>query len=137
MIKVKVLGAKQSAANIAKMSAAVRKRYYEEILKLSKEILAISKQRYVPILTGALKRSGKVKGYPGRYPVVYISFGSAEVPYALLQHENTKFFHPGGKKAKYLELAVDDVRPVMAKRLEVATRSETKKYSMAGRVRGM
>ncbi len=135
MIKVRVLGAKQSAANIRKMSRAVRKRYYEELLKLSKEILAISKEKYVPFLHGPLKRSGKVKGYPGRYPVVYISFGSAEVPYALMQHENLKFFHPGGKKAKYLELAVDDVRPKMERRLAVATRDETKKYSMAGRVR--
>lgn len=135
MIKVKVLGARQSAANIRRMSKAMRKRYYEEILKLSEEILHISKERYVPYLHGALKRSGKVKGYPGRYPVVYISFGSAEVPYALMQHENLKFFHPGGKSAKYLELAVDDVRPRMEKRLAVATRNETRKYSMAGRVR--
>lgn len=137
MIKVRVLGAKRSAANIARMSSAVRKRFYKEILKLSREILRISKDKYVPFLHGPLKRSGKVKGYPGRYPVVYISFGSAAVPYALMQHENLNFFHPGGKRAKYLELAVDDVKPVMEKRLAVATRSETKKYSMAGRVRGM
>lgn len=135
MIKVRVLGARQSAANIRKMTRAVRKRYYEEILELSKEILHISKERYVPYLHGPLKRSGKVKGYPGRYPVVYISFGSAEVPYALMQHENLSFIHPGGKKAKYLELAVDDVRPKMEKRLAVATRDETRKFSMAGRVR--
>ena len=135
MIKVRVLGAKQSAANIAKMSAAVRKRYYKEILKLSREILAISKERYVPFLHGPLKRSGKVKGFPGRYPVVYISFGSADVPYALLQHENLNFYHPGGKRAKYLELAVDDVRPKMERQLAVATRDETKKFSMAGKVR--
>jgi hypothetical protein len=136
MIKVKVLGAKQSAANVAKMSKAVRKRYYEEILRLSKEILERS-YVYVPYLSGDLKASGVVKGFPGRYPVVYTSYGNANVPYALMQHENMSFQHPGGKKAKYLELAVDDVRPKMKRRLEVATRSETKKFSMAGRVRGM
>ena len=133
MIKVRVLGAKQSAANIRKMSKAVRKRYYEEILKLSREILKISKDKYVPFLHGHLKRSGKVKGYPGRYPVVYTSFGNADVPYALLQHEELRFFHPGGKRAKYLELAVDDMKPQIKKRLAVATREETRKYSMAGK----
>jgi len=132
-VKVRILGAKQSAANIRKMTKAVRKRYYEEILKLSREILAISKEKYVPYLHGPLKASGKVKGYPGRYPVVYTSFGNASVPYALLQHENLNFHHPGGKKAKYLELAVDDMKPEIKRRLEVATRNETKKYSMAGR----
>jgi hypothetical protein len=133
MIKVRVLGAKQSAANIRRMSAAVRKRYYEEILKLSREILSIAKTQYVPYLTGALKRSGKVKGFPGRYPVVYTSFGNESVPYALIQHENLSFFHPGGKRAKYLELAVDDMKPEMERRLAVAARNETKKYSMAGK----
>ena len=134
MIKVKVLGAKQSAANIRKMSKAVRKTFYDEILKLSREILVRS-HTYVPYLSGDLLRSGKVKGYPGRHPVVYVSYGSAKVPYALLQHENIRFFHPGGKRAKYLELAVDDVRPKIKNALTVAARTETKKYSMAGKGR--
>ena len=137
MIKVRVLGAKQSAMNIRKMDKATRKRFYEEMLKVSKEIMERSKNRYVPILTGALKRSGKVKGNPGRYPVVYLSYGSAAVPYALLQHENLNFHHPGGRSAKYLERAVDDFGPTIKKRLETAVRTETRKYSMAGKVRGM
>ena len=70
MIKVRVLGAKQSVANIRRMDKATRKRLYDEILKISKDIMKISKDKYVPILHGPLKRSGKVKGYPGRYPVV-------------------------------------------------------------------
>jgi hypothetical protein len=102
------------------------------MLKLSREILVRS-HTYVPYLSGDLLRSGKFNGYPGRYPVVYISYGSTAVPYALLQHENTQFFHPGGKRAKYLELAVDDVRPKIKKALTLAVRTETKKYSMAGK----
>jgi hypothetical protein len=137
MIKVKILGAKSSAANIRKMDKATRKRFYEEMLKVCKEILKHSQDKYVPILTGALRKSGKVKGFPGRYPTVNISYGSAVVPYALLQHENKDFYHPGGKSYKYLEFAVKDFEPTMKKRLEEAVRNETKKYSMAGRVRGV
>ncbi len=132
MIRVKVLGAKQSARNIARMDKATRKAYYEVLLKVSKQILALSKSKYVPFLTGKLKRSGRVKGHPGRYPVVFISYGGADVPYALMQHENMSFKHPGGKRAKYLELAVDDLAPTVEKQFGTATRSETKKYSMAG-----
>jgi hypothetical protein len=89
------------------------------------------------VLTGALKLSGRRKAHKGRYPVVYVSFGGPDVPYALLQHEALHFNHPRGGRAKYLELAVKDFEPVMADRLSVATRSEMKKHSMAGKtVRG-
>ena len=133
MIKVRVLGATQSAANIRAMDKAVRKRFYDEMLEISRKILVRS-HRYVPYDTGKLQRSGKVKGYPGRYPVVYTSYGGPDVPYALIQHENLQYFHPGGRRAKYLELAVKDYEPEISKALEVATRNETQKFSMAGKV---
>ena len=65
-----------------------------------------------------------------------MSYGSEAVPYALLQHENRNFYHPGGRSYKYLEFAVDDVEPTIKGRLATAIRNETRKYSMAGRVRG-
>jgi hypothetical protein len=133
MIKVKVLGAKKSAANIRNMDKAVRKRLYEEMLEISRKILVRS-HRYVPYDTGKLQRSGKVEGYPGRYPVVYTSYGGPDVPYALIQHENVEYIHPGGRRAKYLELAVGDYEPQIAKAFEVALRNETQKFSMAGGV---
>ena len=135
MIKVKVLGAHASAANIRKMDKATRKKFYDEMLEISRDIMKISKAKYVPILSGDLKRSGKVKGYPGRYPSVVLSYGNESVLYALLQHENPNFHHPGGRSYKYLEFAVDDVEPTIKTRLATAVRTETKKYSMAGRVR--
>jgi len=134
MIKVKLLGAKRSAANIRRMDKATRKRLFEEIKKICNDIYDIS-QGIVPYKDGFLKGSGKVKASPGRYPVVFVSYGNASVPYALMQHENTSFKHPGGKKAKYLEIAAKELEPTMERRLEVAVRTETKKYSMAGRVR--
>lgn len=131
-VKVRILGAKQSAANIRKMDKAVRRQFYDTMLEISRKILVRS-HRYVPYKTGALQRSGKVKGYPGRYPVVYTSYGGSDVPYALIQHENLQYFHPGGRRAKYLELAVRDYEPEIKKALEVAARNETQKFSMAGK----
>lgn len=133
MIKVRVLGATQSAANIRRMSKGVRKEFYKAMLDLSRQILTRSKE-IVPYDTGALQRSGKVKGYPGQYPVVYTSYGSSSVPYALIQHENMNYFHPGGKKAKYLEIAVKEFEPKVEKTMATAVRNETRKYSMAGGV---
>jgi hypothetical protein len=132
-VKVRVLGATQSAANIRAMSKAVRKKFYDTMLEISQKILERS-HRYVPYKTGKLQESGKVKGYPGRYPVVYTSYGGPDVPYALIQHENLDYSHPGGRKAKYLELAVKDYEPEMKKAFEVAARNETQKFSMAGKV---
>lgn len=132
-VKVRILGAKASAANIRNMSKAVRATFYNTMLEISRKILERS-HKYVPYDTGKLQESGKVTGYPGRYPVVYTSYGGPDVPYALIQHENVNYNHPGGRKAKYLELAVKDYEPEMKKAFEVAARTETQKFSMAGKV---
>ena len=132
-VKVRILGAKESAANIRAMSTAVRKQFYKTLLEISRKILVRS-HKYVPYDTGRLQESGKVKGYPGRYPVVYTSYGGPDVPYALIQHENMSYIHPGGRKAKYLELAVKDYEPEIGRAFEVAARTETQKFSMAGKV---
>lgn len=133
MIQARILGAKQSAANIRDMDKATRKKFFDELVAIADDVLYQAQEIYVPVLTGALKQSGRRKAHSGRYPVVYVSFGGPSVPYALLQHENLEFNHPRGGRAKYLELAVKDFEPVMADRLAVATRSEMKKHSMAGK----
>ena len=130
-LSVKILGAKRSAANIRKMTAAVRKRFYEEMLEICRQILLHSQTEYVPVLSGTLKDSGKVVGTPGRYPVVEIGFGGGAVDYAVIQHENLLFNHPRGGQAKYLELAVKDFEPKIDHALEVAVRHETRKYEIA------
>jgi hypothetical protein len=115
------------------MDKKTRERFFEELVAIADDVLTRSKDVYVPVLTGALKDSGALKAHRGRYPVAYVSFGGPEVPYALIQHENLQFQHPRGGSAKYLELAVKDYEPQMADRLSVATRSEMKKHSMAGK----
>jgi hypothetical protein len=130
-LSVKVLGAKRSAANIRRMTAAVRKKFYEQMLEICEEIRVHAQTEYVPVLTGALRDSGKVVGKPGRYPVIEIGFGGAAVDYAVIQHENLTFQHPSGGRAKYLELAVRDFEPKIAHTLEVAVRHETRKFEIA------
>lgn len=133
-VKVRVLGAKESAANIRKMSKETRQAFFEELEKVAETVLYTAQQVYVPILTGDLQRSGRMKSHKGRYPVIYVSFGGPDVPYALLQHEATWFQHPRGGQAKYLEKAVQDMEPVIADKLAVACRHEIQKHSMAGKV---
>jgi hypothetical protein len=133
-VKVRVLGAKKSAANIRAMDKATRRVFFEQLEKIAEQVLYTAQELYVPVLTGDLKRSGRMTSHPGAYPVIYVSFGGPDVPYALLQHEATWFKHPRGGRAKYLELAVKDFEPVIAEKLAVACRSEIEKYSMAGKV---
>ena len=134
-VTARVKGARTSAANIRAMDKATRKKFFEELVKIADEILDRSKDRYVPYLDGALHDSGTVIPHPGRYPSVEIGFGGAAVNYAVLQHENMEFKHPGGRKAKYLELAVKDFEPQMERRLTVATGGEMRLYDMRGKVR--
>ena len=128
-------GVRTSAANIRAMDKAARRRFFEELIKIADDVLDRSKERYVPILSSDLKDSGRVMPHPGRYPSVEVGFGGVAVSYAVIQHENLEFRHPGGKKAKYLELAVKDFEPQIRHRLSVAAAGEIRLYDMRGKVR--
>ncbi|GAB3598648.1 hypothetical protein GCM10027586_00800 [Kineococcus gypseus] len=57
----------------------------------------------VPIEEGTLERSGEVvEVSPGRYAVRFNN------PYATSQHEELTWRHDEGRRAKYLELAVEE-----------------------------
>jgi len=133
-VSVKILGAKEAVRNIGQMSKGVRKKFFETLVKLADATLQHSKDKYVPVLHGPLKASGRVEAYPGRYPSVRIIYGNSEVPYALLQHENLQFLHPRGGRAKYLELAVKDFEPRFKKELLEETRKELYKYDVRAKV---
>lgn len=133
-VSVKMKGAKSSARNIENMTKAARQAFFEQMVEIANAILIRSQTKYVPVLSTTLRDSGAVSASPGRYPVVEIGFGGAAASYALVQHENLWFHHPGGKKAKYLELAVKDFEPKIAKALDVAIRHEVKKYDLRGKI---
>jgi len=134
-VTTRIKGQRTSAANIRAMDKATRRRFFEELVKIADDVLDRSKERYVPVLSGDLKNSGRVMPHPGRYPSVEVGFGGPAVSYAVIQHENMLFKHPGGKRAKYLELAVKDFEPQIANRLAVAAAGEIRMYDMRGKVR--
>lgn len=65
-------------------------------LIVARELLKDAKL-FVPVLTGALKDSGRVETLPAfddTVTVVRTIFGSADVVYAALQHDNETYWHP-------------------------------------------
>lgn len=92
------------------------------LYRQAQKIMAISKEKYVPVDLGPLKASGKVHPpkYAGRSCTVELSYGDASMAYALAVHEHpSKYsppswqgvqvkFSPSGTGPKYLE------RPLMA-----------------------
>lgn len=130
--KVKLLGQRSSAANIMKMSKAVRRAFFEQLVEVARDALEKAKEVYVPVDTGALKGTAAQEVFPGRFPSTHIGFGGSEAPYAAIQHENTNFRHRAPQQAKYLEQAVSDFEPVIAHKLAVAVRAETELYRMTG-----
>ena len=72
----------------------------------AQDAFAIS-QDEVPVDTGALKASGRVRPEVGVYErgnelSVELTYGGTAMEYAIIVHENLESFHPHGK-AKYLE----------------------------------
>ena len=72
----------------------------------AQEAFAVS-QDEVPVDTGALKASGRVRPEVGVYErgnelSVELTYGGTAMEYAIIVHENLESFHPHGK-AKYLE----------------------------------
>lgn len=80
----------------------IGKALFEEAL----EILEEAKRR-VPVLTGALRDSGKVAGpfVEGKEVSVVISFGDETVTWAIPVHERTYVKHMTGR-SKYLESVI-------------------------------
>ena len=133
-VTAKIKGARVSRENIRRMTKAVRKKLFDEIVHISAQILDHSKKNYVPELSGDLKRSGRLVKHPGRYPTVEIGFGGAAVDYAVLQHENPFFNHPRGGSYKYLEFAVRDFEPRIEGAIKTALQATIIKYDMRGKV---
>lgn len=63
------------------------------------ELLLQQSREGVPLDEGTLERSGVASVDP-RILTAAVSY---DTPYAVVQHENMGFHHPGGRTAKYLE----------------------------------
>jgi hypothetical protein len=75
-------------------------------------------KRRTPVLTGALRASGKVSSpeYSGRTVRVPMSFGGPAAPYAIHVHEDLEAHHPVGQ-AKFAESVLLESAPYMAGRI--------------------
>lgn len=60
----------------------------------------------VPYREGVLKSSGEVR--PAGYLKIQVIYGGEASAYAVKQHEDTTLSHPGGGRAKWLELAAKE-----------------------------
>lgn len=88
------------------MTAATR----EAMRTWGYRVMATSRHKYVPVLTGELIQSGRVSG-PHVQPDGTIRMELDYLaPYALEQHETLWYKHPRGGQAKFLEQAVYDHR---------------------------
>jgi len=112
----------------------------QEIHKIANEMLSKSKA-LVPFEDGILRGSGILKqGGAGSGTVTSqtVEYGGPAAPYALVQHENMRFFHPakarGGvgpgtpgqtRGAKYLEIPAKEAQVKLVPRLIAAIKGVT------------
>ena len=95
---------------------------YDEFL----DVMQRSQDEFVPYLQGDLRDSGYVNEprFDGEQVTVDMGYGGQGIEYAVRQHEDLTFFHPGGKTAKYLEIPMLEAAPFMPKRMGVKMRRQ-------------
>lgn len=124
---IRIQGAEELRAKLARMPERALDICGAALTECGEEIMTNS-QKEVPVLTGALKNSGRVFGAWGgrtRYArsglgmmtgqaassiggmggegaQVTLAYGGTAMKYALVQHERTDLNHPRGGKAHYL-----------------------------------
>lgn len=91
----------------------------KEALYAEASMILNESKKQVPFRTGVLSGSGMVHDpfVVGKKVGVEISYGGGAVDYALVQHENLKFRHAPGRKAKYLEDPVADAKDRLSGRI--------------------
>lgn len=85
-------------------------------LELAAEFVGQKSDTVVPLDEGPLQNSRKVVIQGTRAAISY------NTPYAQKQHEDLSLSHPGGRKAKYLEGALNGSGPQVAQIVEARIR---------------
>jgi hypothetical protein len=88
------------------------------LFREGERIMTRSKRDFVPVLTGALRASGRVEPpqIAGTEITVILGYGGASAPYALVVHEDLQAHHTVGS-AKYLEIPRNEAVAGMDARL--------------------
>lgn len=88
-------------------------------LKKAVQPILAESQELVPIRTGALKATGALNvEIEGNAIIATISYGSDEVGYAVIVHEDLEAHHPVGE-AKFLERPLLDAAPTLGAKFGV------------------
>lgn len=107
------------------------------LYRAANEIMTDSKQNYVPFRLGTLMSSGYVaqpKIESSHKVVQHLGYGGAASAYALVQHENLTYHHPGGRQAKYLELPAVRHSPQITSLITAELHEALKRAAKKGRV---
>jgi hypothetical protein len=137
---IRLTGVRDLRRILATAEPKIRIAVNKEIHKVANEILVKSKI-LVPLHDTYLRGSGILKqGGAGSATVMSqtVEFGGPAAPYALVQHENVKFFHPakdrGGvgpgtqgvsRSAKYLEMPAKEAQATLVPRMIAAIKAVT------------
>lgn len=132
-VSAKLLGGKEMAELIRKMTPAARKAMADQFEREARILIDRIQHRYVPVDKGDLAFSGHVDRRGGMYPSVEFGFGSTigtknTAAYAVVQHENTWFRHPAGGQAKYVLQPVMRAQKGILDRVGKAIRVEFAKH---------
>ena len=111
------------------LGANMRKSAEDPVLKESK--------RLVPVLTGALRDTGKVhplqklSGMKFKVDITYGGYSEKlkkDVNYAVIQHYTYTFRHPRGGQALFLQVPLFMFKPLIAERMATRLWQLTQKY---------
>lgn len=121
---LQLVGLEELNRNLAFLRQSLPEEVAAALFAAGEEIMADSKERYVPVDQGVLKGSGFVdppQKRGGRYTVA-LGYGGPAAAYAIVQHERLDYRHTVGGP-KFLELPVLEhsisLVPNMAKRIQL------------------
>lgn len=125
---VQVEGIKEAMAKLRRIGVDADRELARALYLEGERIMMVSKH-LVPVDTGVLRSSGHVTQpkNEGRMWVVLIGYGGPAVPYAIVQHENTKYSHTVGQ-AKYLEVPAVQAAADMPDRIRKRLRARFEKF---------
>lgn len=108
--------------SLKQYTVAAVKEMRAEAVQIGEEIMADSKEHYVPVRTGALRASGNVQiEKQDRNFTVVMGFGGVASEYAVVVHEDMTAHHTVGS-AKYLETPYRKGTSDFADRLKAAAK---------------
>lgn len=134
MTTVRMKGVNEMRARLRKIAAVFPKRvasamYIEAQIEMTEskkrcpvsptaaQFKAMGRTMPKGIVPGTLRKSGKVEVIRNGDKIsAILSYGGAAIPYALIQHERSDFFHTTGQW-RYLASVLDESRNFMAARI--------------------